>query len=272
MPRLGVLGWPVAHSRSPRMHRAALAALGLAEWSYQHLPAPPELFADVVAGLPGAGFYGANVTIPHKEAALALATAPTARARAIGAANTLTFGPGGAVVADNTDAPGLLNALGVDVDGRRAVVLGAGGSARAAVHALHTGGADVQVWNRTPARARALVADLGGRAVERLEAAELLVNCTAAGLHDQRATFKHLPLAADEVGEFATVVDLVYSGSGDTALITAAKERGSATVDGLEVLVHQGALSFTTWTGRVAPIAAMREAARECRSAGRPPP
>ncbi len=245
------------------MHRAALAALGLADWSYQHLPAPPELFADVVAGLPGAGFHGANVTIPHKEAALALATAPTPRARAIGAANTLTFGPDGVVVADNTDAPGLLNALGFDVEGRRVVVLGAGGSARAAVYALHAGGAEVQVWNRTPERARTLVAELGGRAVDRLETADLLVNCTAAGLHDPAATFKHMPLDADEVGQFALVVDLVYSDFGDTALITAAKERGSATVDGLEVLVHQGALSFTTWTGRMAPIAAMRAAVRD---------
>jgi len=272
VPRLGVLGWPVAHSRSPRMHRAALAALGLADWSYQHLPAPPELFADVVAGLPGAGFHGANVTIPHKEAALALATAPTARARAIGAANTLTFGPDGEVAADNTDAPGLLNALGSNVEGRRVVVLGAGGSARAAVHALHTGGADVQVWNRTPERARALVRDLGGRAVDRLEAADLLVNCTAAGLRDQAETFKYLPLEADEVGHFAVVIDLVYSGFDDTALITAAKERGSATVDGLEILVHQGALSFTSWTGRAAPIAAMREAARERPGVGQHPP
>jgi len=244
------------------MHRAALAALGLADWSYQHLPAPPELLADVVSGLPGAGFRGANVTIPHKQAALGLATAPTERARAIGAANTLTFGPDGTIVADNTDAQGLLNALGLNVAGRRAVVLGAGGSARAAVHALAIAGADVQVWNRTPERARALVAELGGRAVERPEPAELLVNCTAAGLEDQAATFKHLPLDADEVGMFAIVVDLVYSGSNDTALITAARDRGSATVDGLEVLVHQGALSLEAWTGSTPPIAVMREAAR----------
>jgi len=244
------------------MHRAALAALGLADWSYQHLPAPPELFADIVAGLPAAGFHGANVTIPHKEAALALATDATPRARAIGAANTLTFGPGGAVMADNTDAPGLLGALGLDVTGRRAVVLGAGGSARAAVYALRSGGADVQVWNRTHTRAQALAAELGGRAVEHPETAELLVNCTAAGLEDQAATFKHLPVRADEVGQFAFVVDLVYISSGDTALIAAATESGSVTVDGLEILVHQGALSFTTWTGCAAPIAAMREGAR----------
>lgn len=245
------------------MHRAALAALGLKDWSYQHLPAPPELFADVVSGLPGAGFRGANVTIPHKEAALALATDPTERARAIGAANTLTFGADGAIVADNTDAPGLLNALGLDVTGRRAVVLGAGGSARAAVHALRGGGADVQVWNRTAERARTLVAELGGRAVERLEPADLLVNCTAAGLHDRASTFKDLPANVDDIGRFSLVVDLVYAGPNDTALITAAKARGSATLDGLEVLVHQGALSFEAWTGTAPPIDVMREAARE---------
>lgn len=244
------------------MQRAALAALGLDDWSYQLLPAPPEVFADVVAGLPGAGFVGANVTIPHKERALALATAPTQRARAIGAANTLSFGPDGTVVADNTDAPGLLAALGRSVEGCRAVVLGAGGSARAAVHALITAKADVQVWNRNPVRARALVADLGGRAVERLEDAELLVNCTAAGLQDRDETFKHLPIEADEVGRFAIVVDLVYAGSSDTALIAAARTGGSATVDGLEVLVHQGALSLQAWTGCTPPIAVMREAAR----------
>ncbi len=261
MPRLGVLGWPVTHSRSPRMHRAALAALRLDDWSYQHLPAPPELFADVVAGLPGAGFRGANVTIPHKQAALALATDPTPRARAIGAANTLAF-VDGAIRADNTDAPGLLAALGEEVAGRRALVLGAGGSARAAVYALLSAGADVQVWNRTPERARALVGELGGRAVERLEPAELLVNCTAAGLQDPATTFKHLPVDADAMGKYALVVDLVYAASGDTALISAARRGGSATVDGLEVLVHQGALSLQQWTGSAAPIAVMREAAR----------
>lgn len=263
MPRLGVLGWPVAHSRSPRMHRAALVELGLLDWSYQHLPAPPELLADVVAGLPGAGFAGANVTIPHKEAALALATEATPRARAIGAANTLSFGPGGRVLADNTDAPGLLAALGRDVAGVRALVLGAGGSARATVHALHAAGAGVEVWNRTPARAEALVAELGGRAVASPTHADVLVNCTAAGLDDRTTSFKELPLGADDIAGFATVVDLVYSGSGDTALIAAARDRGCVVVDGLEVLVRQGALSLEGWTGRPAPLEVMRRAARE---------
>ena len=254
------------------MHRAALAELGLRDWTYQHLPAPPELLADVVAGLPGAGFVGANVTIPHKEAALALATHPSPRARAIGAANTLTFLPDGGVVADNTDAPGLLAAIGRDVAGMRAVVLGAGGSARAAVHALTGAGAEVQVWNRTPERARALVCELGGRAVGRLEAADLLVNCTAAGLQDRSATFKHLPLDADALGAYALVVDLVYSETGETALTAAASTRGITTVGGLEILVRQGALSLESWTHRPAPLETMRAAVRRTLRTPRPSP
>src|SRR4051794_14371191 len=111
MKRLGVLGWPVAHSRSPAMHNAALAALGLKDWYYQRLPAPPEVLADTVGGLHGKGFVGANVTIPHKEAALALADSATEEARAMGAANTLSFGADGAIAASNTDAPGFIAAL-----------------------------------------------------------------------------------------------------------------------------------------------------------------
>ena len=107
LTRLGVIGWPVAHSRSPAMHNAALRAVGLGDWHYQRLPVPPELLLETVRALPGVGFAGANVTIPHKEAALALADEATPAARAIGAANSLTFAPGGAVAADNTDAPGL---------------------------------------------------------------------------------------------------------------------------------------------------------------------
>ena len=110
MRRLGVLGWPVAHSRSPAMQNAALRALGLDDWHYQRLPVPTELFDETVRALPAAGFVGANVTVPHKEAALALATEATEAARAIGAANTLTF-DGAAIHADNTDAPGLMRGI-----------------------------------------------------------------------------------------------------------------------------------------------------------------
>src|SRR5512132_2691280 len=260
MPRLGVLGWPVSHSRSPAMHRAALHALGLSEWSYQRLPVAPELFAETVRALPAAGFAGANVTIPHKEAALALADEATPAARVIGAANTLSFGPDGAIAADNTDAPGLLAALG-DRRPATALVLGAGGSARAVVYALAQAGAAVAVWNRTPERARALADDLGVEAVTVPVAADMLVNCTSAGLTDPSSTFKELPVKADSVGEYACVVDLVYK-TGGTVLAQEARRRGSRVIDGLEILVQQGALSFEGWTGRAAPVQLMREAAR----------
>jgi shikimate dehydrogenase len=255
--RLGVFGWPVAHSRSPAMHRAALAAAGLRDWSYQRLPVPPELFAETGRALGAAGFRGANVTIPHKEVALAIADHASDTARAIGAANTLTYGDDGAIHADNTDAPGLLDAI----EGRprdTAVVLGAGGSARAVVWALLTSGTHVQVWNRTPERAAGLGAEVlpaGGP----IPAADLLVNCTSVGLGDPSTTFKHLPLSPDAISTYATLVDLVYR-PGGTALELAARERGVTVVGGLEILVRQGARSFAAWTGLTPDLAAMRTA------------
>jgi shikimate dehydrogenase len=229
---------------------------------YQRLPVAPEVFEDTVRALGVAGFRGANVTIPHKQAALAVATSATDAAREIGAANTLTFGEEGAIHADNTDAPGLLAALGRAP--ASALVLGAGGSARAVVWALSRAGADVAVWNRTPQRA----AGLGARVVEHATAAEVLINCTSVGLDCSSSPFKDLPLRADALDEYATVVDLVYRARG-TALIRAAEERGIATVDGLEILVRQGALSFSIWSGRPAPLDAMRAAARDERSEDR---
>jgi shikimate dehydrogenase len=249
LDRYGVLGWPVGHSRSPAMMRAA----GLER--YQRLPVAPAVFADTVRALGAAGFRGANVTIPHKEAALALATTASDAAREIGAANTLTFGPGGAIHAENTDAPGLLAALGRAP--RSAMVLGAGGSARAAVWALLGAGADVSVWNRTPRRAQGL----GARVVTAPVAAEVLVNCTSVGLDHSSNPFQDFALEADGLVEYATVVDLVYR-AGGTALIRQADLRGIATVDGLEILVSQGALSFTLWTGLPAPLHEMHAAAR----------
>ncbi len=248
-PRYGVLGWPVGHSRSPAMMRAA----GLER--YQRLPVAPALLHDTVRALGPAGFRGANVTIPHKEAALALATTASDAARAIGAANTLTFGEDGSIAADNTDAPGLLAAL--DRSPASALVLGAGGSARAAIWALTQAGADVCVWNRTAERARGL----GARVVREAVAADVLVNCTSVGLDDLSSPFKDLPLRADGLSEYAIVVDLVYR-AGGTALVLEAERRGVSIIDGLEILVRQGALSFTLWTGQPAPVDAMRAAVR----------
>ncbi len=263
MKRLGVLGWPVSHSRSPQMHNAALAERGLKDWHYQRLPVPPEVFEETVRGLPVAGFVGANVTIPHKEAALALADEATDAARAIGAANTLSFAADGAISAANTDAPGILAALAA-IDrapaGQTALVLGAGGSAHGVAYALReAGAARVAVWNRSPERAAALAADLGVDAVLRPIAADLLVNCTSVGLAD--GNFKDLPIDADALGTYATVADLVYR-AGGTELIATASSHGCAVVDGLEVLVRQGALSFEAWTGLQAPIDVMRDSAR----------
>ncbi|MDQ3356755.1 MAG: shikimate dehydrogenase [Actinomycetota bacterium] len=246
------------------MHTAALRELGLAEeWTYQLLPVPADLLAETVRALPAAGFAGANVTVPHKEAALALADEATAAAQAIGAANTLSFDLGGAIHADNTDAPGLLNALALDVAGRRAVVLGAGGSARAAVHALSSGGADVQVWNRTPERALALSRELGVAHVARPESAEIVVNATSVGLDSERGEGEAIAaLGLEGLEPPAVVVDLVYA-AGVTPVLAWGERTGARLVDGLEVLVRQGARSFERWTRRSAPLEIMRAAVRE---------
>ncbi|HEX8104025.1 MAG TPA: shikimate dehydrogenase [Solirubrobacteraceae bacterium] len=261
--RLGVAGWPVAHSKSPAMQNAALQVLGLApQWRYLRLPLPPDRFAETVRALPAHGFRGINVTIPHKEAALALATTATPTARAIGAANTLTFDPAtGAIHADNTDAPGILEVIPPEHDpaGRTALVLGAGGAARAALYALLQAGArDVAVHNRTRERAERMVAEIGGgRVVDAPIAAEIVVNATSIGLD----AFKGLPLPADTVVAGSCVVDMVYR-VGGTELSRTAHAKGAVGIDGLEVLVAQGAASLERWTGRPAPRDAMREAAR----------
>jgi shikimate dehydrogenase len=252
------------------MHNAALTALGMADWRYQLLPVPPGRFAETVRALMPAGFVGANATIPHKHAALALADSAGEAARAIGAANTLTFAPDGTIAAENTDAPGFLTALGVSPRGMSALVLGAGGSARAVVWALREAGArEVSVWNRTPARAAALARDLGIRAAAAPEAADLLVNCTSVGLESQPASLKqsateaqglNLPAVTfDQVGNYSYVVDLVYRSS-PTPLLAAARAHGARTVTGLEVLLAQGALSFELWTGVRPPLEVMRRA------------
>jgi shikimate dehydrogenase len=277
MRRLGVLGWPVAHSRSPAMQNAALSALGMDDWHYQRLPVPPALLAETVGALGPAGFLGANVTIPHKEAALRLADRATGAAREIGAANTLSFAADGTVAAENTDAPGLIAALAAPVAGLRVQVLGAGGSARAAVWALLDAGAgEVMVWNRTSERAERLAGELGARAVEAPQSADLLVNCTSVGLGVQRSAtescgLNQLGLTGDQVGEYSHVADLVYRSS-PTPLLAAAEARGARTTDGLEILVAQGARSLALWTGREPPLDVMLRAARLGPSGREEPP
>lgn len=263
------------------MHRAALTALGLEGWSYQHLPVPPELFVETVRALPGSGFCGANVTIPHKEAALALATEREEEVDAIGAANTLTFA-GDDIAAANTDAAALL-ALAPEDPGL-ALVLGAGGSARAAVWALRRRGAEVLVWGPTNERAVALAADLGATAVGQAELAgrkageaghagtgaaigrgediDVIVNCTPIGLTAGDDPFSSLPLRRTDLERARAVIDLAYAAQETTLVATARAAGVPDVVDGIEILAAQGALSLERWTGRRAPVEVMRAAAR----------
>jgi shikimate dehydrogenase len=260
-----VLGHPVGHSRSPDIQNAAFAAAGL-DWRYVKLPVTPELFEETVRAMPASGYRGANVTIPHKLAALRLAGEASHAARAIGAANTLSFRDG-QIAADNTDAGGLLDALERPVTGVSALVLGAGGAGRAAAWALRDGGAaEVAVWNRTPERAAELARELGVSHAERPAPAtvDLVVNATAVGLDpavgDEDA-LAALGLAGSAPPE--QVVDMVYRADGAPTPVAAWAQRGGARlVDGHEILIRQGARSFSLWTGLDAPLEAMRTALR----------
>jgi len=244
------------------MHNAALEALGLAaEWAYEAIDLTPDEFEPRVRAMATEGYAGANVTVPHKGAALALADALSETAREIGAANTLSF-EAGEIRAENTDAQGLLDALPESPRGKRALVLGAGGAARAAVWALAREGAAVEVWNRTAQRAEQLCTELGGGPVAAPDqkAYGLIVNTSAAGLHGEDP-FSELPLDPGRFAAGQTVVDLVY-GERPSPLLGAASAAGATVVDGIEILVRQGALSLALWTGREAPLEAMRAAAR----------
>jgi len=260
------------------MQNAALAELGLApEWSYEAIEVAPEDFAGLVAELPGRGFAGVNVTVPHKLAALAVADQASDAARAIGAANTLTFTEG-RVAAENTDGLGIIEALSRPPAGKRALVMGAGGSARAAIWALREAGAEVHVWNRTATKAEALAREFGvehaAGSTQRADHPadfDLLVNATTVGLQSANQgqppdasgfpDLKALPIDADALRARQEVVDLVY-GINQTQLIAAANAAGATVIDGLEVLVRQGAASLRIWTGAEPPVEVMRAAAR----------
>jgi len=260
--RLAVLGHPVSHSRSPAMQNAALEDLGLArEWSYEAIDVPVEQITEFIKGMAGEGFVGANVTVPHKHAALGASDDATPAAREIGAANTLNFGPGG-ILADNTDAPGLLDALGRSPRGKKALLLGAGGAGRAVLWALNGAGAETSVWNRTETRAAELVAALGGELDTNPDVAgfDLIVNASAAGLGGEGG-ITDLPIDPSGLRPGQTVVDMVY-GDRPSSLLEAASSAGAATVDGLEILVRQGALSLKGWTGMDPSLDVMRRAAR----------
>lgn len=258
----GIIGWPVEHSLSPRMHNAAFAALRL-DWVYVAFPVPPEQVTDALRGLAAAGVAGLNVTIPHKHAVVECCSAVSPAVEAIGAANTLVPDGAGGWTADNTDAPGFLRALdeaaALNVNGRRAVLIGAGGAARAVAFGLRGRGAEIVVANRTPERAVDIgtpVAFTPAAIADACRDAALVVNCTSLGLHGDGVP-PELPLEC--LGPQHVVADVVYRPTG-TAWLAAVAERGARTVDGRGMLLHQGAAAFAQWTGVEPPIEVMRAA------------
>ncbi len=278
---VGLLGWPVAHSRSPAMHNAAFASLGL-DFVYVPLPVHCDRLSEAVRGLAALGIVGANVTIPHKSAVIPFLAGLSQAAADLAAVNTLVLQADGTLIGDNTDAPGFLadlEAHGVDPAGCRALLLGAGGSARAVCYALVRAGATVAVANRTVSRAEELCdaikkalpqarvrAHPFPEAVRDLAAqTDLVVNATSLGLRssDELPWDAAVPFRPGQVA-----YDLVYLPSGRasaghaTRFLSMAAEAGAEAIDGLGMLVQQGARSFELWTGVAAPVDVMAEAAR----------
>lgn len=263
-----VLGWPVGHSRSPALHGHWLRRYAIAGF-YVPLAVTPEAFGTALRALPALGFAGGNVTVPHKERALALADRATARARRIGAANTLVVRDG-AIEADNTDAFGFIENLrdrapGWRADAGPALVLGAGGAARAVVVALLDAGVpEVRLANRTRARAEALAAALGHavRVVDwagadaAADGAMTLVNTTSLGMVGQPP----LELTLDAAPRGALATDAVYTPL-VTPFLARAAARGLTTVDGLGMLLHQARPGFEAWFGRAPQVDADLRAA-----------
>lgn len=264
-PAACVVGWPVAHSRSPLIHGHWLRSLGL-PGSYGKAAVPPGELAAFVAAMPACGLVGANVTIPHKAEAAALCVELTPAARRLGVVNTLWFADG-VMHGDTTDGRGFTGALDAEApgwDGRRdrALVIGAGGAARAIVDALRERGfAEVHVANRTLARAEALTAALGGTPAALgdvpalLRGCDLLVNTTAAGMAGQAS----LALDLSGLPPHAVVDDIVYVPE-VTPLLAAARARGLRTVGGLGMLLHQAVPGFARWFGTTPAVTpALRE-------------
>jgi shikimate dehydrogenase len=287
---VGLIGWPVEHSMSPAMHNAAFEALGL-NWRYVPLPVVPGHVEAAVRGLSALGLRGANVTVPHKQAVIPALDLIAPDAQALGAVNTIVVerdADGGAMLrGHNTDAAGFIGALrggGCQPEGTRAVVVGAGGAARAVVFALTEADAEeILVLSRNLERAQALVADLGGSPpsgapypsrstlqaltltsdalIASAHAAHLLVNATPVGMwpHTERSIW---PESAP-IPSRLTVFDLVYNPL-ETKLLQQARRSGARGVQGLGMLVRQGALSFRMWTGVEPPVQVMRAACERC--------
>jgi shikimate dehydrogenase len=283
--KVGLIGWPLEHSLSPTIHNAAFGALGL-DWEYGLLPTPPGQVSDTLNRLKEDRLQGANVTIPHKQTVMPYLDEVTEAGQAIGAVNTILV-KDNRLTGHNTDGDGFLATLreiGWQPEGQRALVLGAGGGARAVVFVLAREGCDVTIYNRTAQRAVALAQDLrslnlagvvtwlpdttgladpvhlspSGQIVA-LDVFDLLVNATPVGMWpDPNAT----PWPEDLLLPASwTVYDLVYNPA-DTKLLTLARDSGARSVGGLGMLVYQGALAFEWWTGLAPPVDVMYDAAQ----------
>jgi shikimate dehydrogenase len=253
----GVMGWPVSHSRSPRLHGYWLRRYGI-DGAYVPLAVRPEDFGTALRALPKLGFVGANVTVPHKEQALAAVDRVDAQARRIGAVNTVVVAADGTLEGRNTDGFGFTENLRGSIENWQAaagpaVIVGAGGAARAiAVALIDAGAPTLHVVNRTSERAERLAADLGGPChvygwsdrVRALADAALLVNTTTLGMTGQPP----LDLDLANLPTAAVVTDVVYSPL-ETALLAVARARGNKVVDGLGMLLHQARPGFAAWFG-----------------------
>jgi shikimate dehydrogenase len=278
---VGLMGWPVEHTLSPAMHNAAFQARGL-NWRYVPLPVRPGHVEGAMRGLPALGFRGANVTVPHKRAVVPTLDVVTSGAASLGAVNTVVVereeDTKATLSGHNTDAAGFIGALrdgGFDPVGSSIVVVGAGGAARAVVFGLMEARAtEIVVLNRTVDGARALVSDLGQRSlaalgaepldedtlVQSARAADLLVNATPVGMWPRANASiwpDEVPIPPD-----LTVFDLVYNPL-ETKLLQQAQKSGAQALDGLGMLVRQGALAFEIWTGEEAPVEVMRTACQQ---------
>ena len=260
----GVMGWPVMHSRSPKLHNYWFDRYGLAG-TYVPLAIQPERLEAALRALPALGFAGCNLTIPHKEQALRIVDHADARARRIGAISCVTVNADGSLTGTNNDWYGFVENLreafpGWRADAGPAVVMGAGGASRAVVDALiHEGAKEIRLINRTRARAESLAAALGGPVKvlgwdERhraLEGAALLVNTTSQGMVGNPP----LDLSLDALPPTAEVCDIIYI-PGETPLLKAARERGNRTVNGLGMLLHQGRPAWRSWFDREVEVTA----------------
>lgn len=271
---VGLFGWPVTHSISPQMHNAAFAARKM-NWRYLAFPVPPQRVREAVAALPALGLRGVNVTVPHKQAVMPHLRQWTAAAEAIGAVNTIVVGEDGQLTGDNTDAAGFiadLQAHDVDLAAKRALVIGAGGSARAVVYGLAEAGVlSVTILNRTVPKAVALAAAMQSYFPETgivgaafpdevtasAENADLIVNCTSLGMDP---LVEGLPWEEDvEFRPDQVVYDLVYNPA-MTRLLQLASSDGATAIGGLGMLVYQGAIAWGKWTGEAAPVEVMQRA------------